>query len=171
MSNKTILQTNNTNLASYTDRVNALITKANNLPEAGGSVEDITSEITTQDTLLTELENILANKAAGEGSVETCTVNINTYGYNIYCITYVTVDESSNVISACITPNSTNTQVLTCLAGSYIAIHHALDTNVPELNISGATIVRNVNNFLCLKLTNTLAKIHISNDIAGGTID
>jgi hypothetical protein len=49
MSNKTQLQTNNTNLASYTDRVSALIDVANSLPEAGGS---------------------------GGGSVETCNVNI-----------------------------------------------------------------------------------------------
>ena len=99
MSNKTILQTNNTNLASYTDRVNALITKANNLPEAGGSVEDITSEITTQDTLLTELENILANKAAGEGSVETCTVNINTWVFVLLGViqALITLLDSSTV--------------------------------------------------------------------------
>lgn len=51
MSNKTQLQTNNTNLASYTDRVSALIDVANSLPEAGGS---------------------------GGGSVDTCTVNIVT---------------------------------------------------------------------------------------------
>lgn len=35
MSNKITLQTNNTNLASYTDRVTALISVANNLPAAG----------------------------------------------------------------------------------------------------------------------------------------
>lgn len=42
MSNKTQLQTNNTNLAFCTDRVTALIDMANGLPEAGGSVETCT---------------------------------------------------------------------------------------------------------------------------------
>lgn len=49
MSNKTQLQTNNTNLASYIDRVTALIDMANGLPEAdgsGGSVETCNVEIT-----------------------------------------------------------------------------------------------------------------------------
>ena len=69
MSNKTILQTNNANLASYTDRVTALINVANSLPEvSGGSGEDLSTELTTQDTLLTELETVLAGKAAAGGS-------------------------------------------------------------------------------------------------------
>ena len=58
MSNKTQLQTNNTNLASYTDRVTALIDVANGLPEAGGS----------------------------SGSVETCNVEVilNIAGCSVY---------------------------------------------------------------------------------------
>ena len=81
MSNKTILQTNNTNLASYTDRVTALISKANSLPEAGGGTEDLSSELTTQNNLITTQEatidsiiSALQGKASGGGSVETCTV-------------------------------------------------------------------------------------------------
>lgn len=83
MSNKTILQTNNTNLASYTDRVTALINTANSLPEAGGgSTEDLEAELAAQETLIANITTALQNKASGGSgggsALETCDVSIST---------------------------------------------------------------------------------------------
>ena len=52
MSNKTQLQTNNINLASYTDRVNALVEVANGLPEAGVNLPELTSPATAEEIFL-----------------------------------------------------------------------------------------------------------------------
>mgnify|MGYP007053685111 CR=1 FL=1 len=67
MSNKTILQTNNTNLASYTDRVAALINVANSLPDAGSG-------------------------GSSGGGIETCTLSLTSNSpwsmpIEVYCVT------------------------------------------------------------------------------------
>lgn len=73
MSNKTTLQTNNTNLASYTDRVAAMINVANALPEAGsgentggggsdGNVETCTGMIYTDAPVMENSEVIYTNE-------------------------------------------------------------------------------------------------------------
>ena len=92
MSNKTTLQTNNTNLASYSDRVAALINIANSLPEAG----------------------------SGGASIETCTVTFsretNRNCYIIYQsdsgVSIIEQEQSSNSIS----------YTVTCLCGSLIVL-------------------------------------------------
>lgn len=75
MSNKSRLQTNNTNLQE-------LIGKANALPDAGsGSGEDLDSVITELETKVATLNTTLDGKAAGGGdggSAETSVVTINT---------------------------------------------------------------------------------------------
>lgn len=46
-----------------------------------GKTEDLTTVLNEQEALITELETVLAGKAAGGGgSVETCTVNVNIIG-------------------------------------------------------------------------------------------
>lgn len=85
MSNKTQLQTNNTNLDALIARVNSAKDVAASLPESGSS-EDLSAELTEQanliaqqQTLISNLETALDNKAgsSGGGSVETCTVTVN----------------------------------------------------------------------------------------------
>lgn len=78
MSNKTQLQTNNTNLDSLIARVNAAKDTAASLPEAG-STEDLNSVITELETKVTTLNTALDSKASG-GGFETCTVTINVLG-------------------------------------------------------------------------------------------
>lgn len=73
MSYKEHLESNNADLQTILDKVN-------NLPNAGGAVENLDVEFATQETLLTEqdakiaeLGEILASKTSG---VETCTVRV-----------------------------------------------------------------------------------------------
>lgn len=105
MSNKTQLQTNNTNLASYTDRVNALIDMANSLPEAGGS---------------------------GGGAVETCTVTfLETEGQEIrvYYMTY----ENDSIQEKVYNESSTDRNYfsINVLKNSFLLVNAALRQFAP----------------------------------------
>lgn len=98
MSNKTQLQTNNTNLASYTDRVTALITKASSLPDAGSGSgsEDLETELTTQENLISQLSTILDSKASGgsgssEVNMDTCNIMFVSDYPSGTCVFYETV--------------------------------------------------------------------------------
>ena len=70
------LQTNNSSLED-------ILTQINNLPEAGGTAEDLDAELTTQEGLIEQLSTILDSKASGGGSggseVETCTISVAAY--------------------------------------------------------------------------------------------
>ena len=83
MSNKTRLQTNNTNLQ-------ALITKANTLPDAGGG--------------------------SSGGSVETCTVkilnNITSLGHKIGGLGYSYLDDAGNISATYSGNNNTQTEII-----------------------------------------------------------
>lgn len=79
MSNKSQLQTNNTNLDALITRVNTAKNTAASLPNAGSATEDLNTELTTQEDLISQLSTILDSKASGGssgGSVETCVVEI-----------------------------------------------------------------------------------------------
>jgi hypothetical protein len=53
-------------LETNTASLQTILNTVNSLPSAGsGTTEDLSSEITTQDALLSELEDVLANKASG----------------------------------------------------------------------------------------------------------
>lgn len=71
MSNKTQLQTNNTKYASL---IETLRGKA-----VSGSAEDLDTELTEQENLISQLSTILDSKASGGsgGGVGTCTIIIN----------------------------------------------------------------------------------------------
>lgn len=77
MSNKTQLQTNNTNLDALITRVNAAKDVATSLPEAGSGGENLDAVIAEQQALINTLSAVLDNKAAGGGG-GTCTVTIRT---------------------------------------------------------------------------------------------
>lgn len=71
-----------------------------------------------------------ASSSSGGTSVETCTVVIcgssisEKPARNIYSISYMTVDDNGKITYACITPNSSDIQTLTCLCNSVVAINY-----------------------------------------------
>jgi hypothetical protein len=76
MSNKTILQNCNNRLNTNNTDLDTILSKINNLPESGGTAEDLSTELTEQDTLIDNQEAtiedvmlVLQNKAAGSGEV------------------------------------------------------------------------------------------------------
>ena len=72
MSNKQQLQTNNTKYASLIETLRGKAIPSGN--------EDLDTELTEQENLISQLSTILDSKASGGsgGSVETCTVTINS---------------------------------------------------------------------------------------------
>ena len=68
MSNKSQLQTNNTNLDDLITRVNTAKNTAASLPNAGSATEDLNTELTTQEDLISQLSTILDSKASGGSS-------------------------------------------------------------------------------------------------------
>lgn len=68
---------NLTRLQAVSSSLDIAIDKVNTLPEAGGT-EDLEAELTTQDSLISQLGTILDNKASGGsgGDIETCTVTL-----------------------------------------------------------------------------------------------
>jgi hypothetical protein len=80
MSNKTQLQTNNTNLDALISRVNAAKDVAASLPEAGtgGTTEDLTEELTEYTSLNEELEAVINSlpSAGGSGGSDTETFTV-----------------------------------------------------------------------------------------------
>lgn len=100
MSNKTQLQTNNTNLDALITRVNAAKNIAASLPSAGGS-EDLEAVISEQEALIAELSAAVDGKASGGsgGRAETSYIRIsypNEYVYP-YFVSYTAIDENGNV--------------------------------------------------------------------------
>lgn len=87
MSQKTDLQSNNIDLQSILNTIN-------NLPDAGSGgtnsgSEDLDTELTEQENLISQLSSILDSKASGGGaggSIETCTVTISCEGYIRYVV-------------------------------------------------------------------------------------
>ena len=76
MSNKTILQNCNNRLNTNNTDLDTILSKINNLPEAGETAEDLSTELTEQDNLITDQETtiedvmlVLQNKAAGSSEV------------------------------------------------------------------------------------------------------
>ena len=115
---------------------------------ANGSVKTgtftIDSELTTQDDLLTQLENALEGKAAGgnsgESNIETCTVDVIHYplydtAYAVSYVAYQTLDANGNIVihelsdSSGAIDYSTNNFSLTNVVCPSIICIIALDTN------------------------------------------
>lgn len=76
MSNKTILQNCNNRLNTNNTDLDTILSKINNLPSTGETAEDLSTELTEQDTLITDQETtiedvmlVLQNKASGGGEV------------------------------------------------------------------------------------------------------
>lgn len=63
------------NLNNNTTQLEALLTKVNALPEAGVA-EDLDTELTAQENLISQLSTILDSKASGGSENGACTVNI-----------------------------------------------------------------------------------------------
>lgn len=118
MSNKTQLQQNNNNLDALITRVNeakdvaaslpgpggedataevneytALNTELeeviNSLPNAGTGSEDLETELTTQEELISTLSNILDSKASGGAQYKTCAIKLVDDNANLYDIVAV----------------------------------------------------------------------------------
>ena len=74
MSNKTDFQAKNTRLNANNTDLSSILETINNLPEAGGGTEDLSAELTEQDTLLTSQTEKIANALAslqGKGTGST----------------------------------------------------------------------------------------------------
>lgn len=119
----------------------------------GGTTEDLSTELTTQDTLLTELATVLASKASGGGSVETCTIEViaecpvmkdgiinytdgnelTTQSFNLLIGDSFSVMKNSIVVLR-------NVSSMSSLTGSVTEIFNALDTDntgISVLYVSG----------------------------------
>lgn len=100
---------------------------------ASGS-EDLDTELTTQESLISQLSTILDSKASGGsggGSVETCTVNINfSYSINGFGILYATNVDSDGIYTyaEAETKSSGETVTINPLCNSIITIAHPVDT-------------------------------------------
>lgn len=104
------------------------------------------------------------------GDLQTCTVMINAQK-TIYSITYMTVDANNMPIYQCITPNSTESHLLSCLCNSAISINHAYNGNIPGINFSNCTTLANRSYYVSVGLNTADAGISINSVSSGGGID
>lgn len=127
---KTVTPTEEEQLIEGTDGAFLAEVTVEPIPSNYEDVTDETTAYTTKlaalETAMNELNTELDGKAAGgSGSaVETCTVTIIS-GYTIYAISYMTVNDAGEITYACITPNSGQTQTITCLCGSVVDISYS----------------------------------------------
>ncbi len=99
-------------LTKNTTDLDALIAKANALPDAGTS-EDLTAVLDAQETLISELEAELEGKAAGGGGVETCTVNIQfSDGAKLILYSYTHLDSNGKITTSYIDLGTGSTATL-----------------------------------------------------------
>ena len=144
MSNKTQLQTNTATINDYITRINAAKNIAASLPEAGSS-EDLTAELTEQanliaqqQTLISNLETALENKAGGSGggSVEMCWGYFTTsYGPCLACFYQ---DENGNLQHLSTSSNNCDNIEVTAPKNSYV---YYICTYVEDVYADKAEIV------------------------------
>jgi hypothetical protein len=116
MSNKSRLQTNNTNLQ-------ALINKANALPDAGGG--------------------------SGGGSVETCNLSL-TPGTTA-TIVYNTIDDSGNIVAQCVTGGYFPDLVAVC--DTSVVIIYSMPTSELMFGGNNTELLQKTSHSFIIKLT------------------
>lgn len=108
----------------------------------GGTTEDLDAELTTQESLITQLSSILDSKASGgsdKGNIETCTLEfVNGVGINV--VNYTTLDNDGNLIWERIIQPS-DPLSLTAVCGTLVQIMCGSDC---DMALSNASVVYNV---------------------------
>lgn len=151
--------TNNERIIAHNLLIDQAQAKVDALPTAG-TIEDLTAVLNEQDALITELETVLAGKAAvgggGGASVETCTVNITcSAGHILYAI--FTCFEDGQILTKFFhwlndgTVQSKAIENVVCDSGIHILCGEA---SVPGYNLSGIEMsISNVSDGLFATVT------------------
>lgn len=134
------------------------------------------TQLQTNNTILTSLTNrVLAAKDTAAGiSLGTCELTINCEDI-VYSITYTTLDSNGNSTYACITPNSSVNQIITCLCNSSVAISwnrsSAYSDSINNNNIEVLHSRANFVSFAVIAETDGSAKFVRSDTHSGGSVD
>ena len=155
MSNKSILQEHNTRLQSGNELLLQAINKANALPNADASTEDLTSELEEQATLIDELLVELDKKTSGE-TVETCTVTLvneiegdyithtNLYVHQVNPNYKYGSEDDFTYLTSMYTRYTENTLVISVPKNSMIIVHASYDyqpsTSMADWDFRRATL-------------------------------
>lgn len=195
MSYNSNLQTNNTNLQSILDTINALPEAGTDLPELtnpanasevflgkevinqdGDTVTGtftIDNEVNTQEDLLAELQTALAGKTGGSGSgnIDTCSVTINNLSYTP-SITYITSEYGTlNTVHTNVSGNSITLTNVVC--NSFLCL--PCEYGSESITTTNANLLRNYNNHVYVfKITANAGGtsiINIKTGSGGGAIE
>ena len=113
-------------LTQNTTDLDALIAKANALPDAGTS-EDLTAVLDAQETLISELEAELEGKAAGGGAPQLVQISFICTTNDPYSVVYTSYENGANVIRGFdVALHDGETISMCCTVGSCI---HITDSN------------------------------------------
>ena len=134
MSYNTRLQNNNTSLEGNNTDLQSILNTINNLPAATESI-DLDAEIAAQDTIISQIQEALANKTSNNGgaSFDTCTVEFTNRNY-FYQLT--TIDNGVvTLISDSIGYNGATVYNVLC---NSIAIIEPMFVEIDRITVDGS---------------------------------
>ncbi len=178
----TKINTNNTDL-------NSILATINNLPSANsGTTEDLSTELTEQDTLITTQEttidsiiSALEGKTVCSGTKENVTLTINytidstRHGY----LTYMYYNSAQNLCGSykLITSSSGTSTSISVAKGSYVHVAPSLAT-ATDLTMSNSTLsttnINDASNAITIQVNETgsfSVSIEETQSSSGGTVD